>query len=167
MSHNPWSVSIAKLQRHAESWAFWLRIGALILSFVTLAVFLATFLVCYRTDAPADTTWAIARLSGLALAGAFLLFLSRTVWNYSNVWLGRAGALEDLILALRLLDLEPDHSEFQDPKTAQTRILMKGCELDAQRLKTVVEALALLRRQFEGELLVGPAFEGQKGVAGK
>jgi hypothetical protein len=164
MSHNPWSLSIAELHRHAELWARWLRIGALILGLITLAAFLALalFVFYHETVAPESIPWAIARLSGLALVGAFLLFLTRTVWNYSNVWLGRAGTLEDLTLALRLLDLEPDDSEFADPKTAQRKMLVKGRKIDAHRLKTVVESLALLRRQFEGELLAGPPLDGPK-----
>ena len=80
---------------------------------------------------------------------------------------GGAGTLEDLTLALRLLHIEPDPSELTDPKTAQRKMLVTGGEIDAQRLKTVVESLALLRRQFEGELLVGPSFEGPKGVPSK
>ena len=70
-------------------------------------------------------------------------------------------------MALRLLHIEPDPSELTDPKTAQRKMLVTGGEIDAQRLKTVVESLALLRRQFEGELLVGPSFEGPKGVPSK
>ena len=171
MSHNPWSCSIAELHGHAERWARRLRWGAVILSGVTSAAFLAIalFVFCYPTVAPESLPWAIARLSGLALVGAFLLFLTRIVWNYSNVWLGRAGTLEDLTLALRLLDLEPDDSEFAEPEPAQSKMLVKGRKIDTQRLKTVVESLALLRREFEGKLLAGPPFDGPKkpDVSGK
>ena len=162
MSHNPWSLSIAQLHRHAELWARWLRLGALILGTVTFSAFLgiALFVLRYESVAPESIPWAIARLSGLSLVGAFLLFLTRTVWNYSNVWLGRAGTLEDLTLAIRLLDVEPDDSEFADPKSAQRKMLVKRGKVNADRLKTVVESLALLRRGFEGRLLAGPPFDG-------
>ncbi len=80
---------------------------------------------------------------------ALLLFFSRVVWNYSNVWLGRAGTLEDLALALQLLGVDP-----QNPKRLSSD--------ESEVLLRIAESFERLRRGFEGDLLKVPSFDGLK-----
>jgi hypothetical protein len=90
-----------------------------------------------------ELTWVIAVLSALSVLTALLLFAARTAWNFSNVWLGRAGTLEDLRLILRLLGVA------------------EGTTLGVpvSTFKQATEAFLLLRREFEGKLLEGPSVQ--------
>lgn len=86
-------------------------------------------------------------LSQLVIPAAFLIFISRITWDYSNVWLGRAGTLEDLALALKLMGIDP---------AALQKVLSSE---DTEKLLQITEAFERLRRKFEGELLKGPSFQ--------
>jgi hypothetical protein len=136
---------ISDLHAHAGDEAKRLRTWALALTVLAAISFLAAGVVAFRMDDPGEKllAWAIAKVSVLVVAAAALVFLSRTVWNFSNVWLGRAGTLEDLALALNLLGVTRG-GEQRVPSAA---------------LRDVTESLERLRRGFEGELLKGPSFE--------
>src|SRR5262245_24294684 len=97
--------AIRDLKDHAEHNAERLRYAAITLASIALLGFLAigAFAGYYEPQSREAITWAIVRLSAWLTKAALLLFFSRVIWNYSNVWLGRAGTLEDLALALKLL----------------------------------------------------------------
>jgi hypothetical protein len=57
----------------------------------------------------ADLGLEVLKVSVLLVAALVALFAARTVWNTSNVWLGRAGTLEDLALALKLIGKPMDY----------------------------------------------------------
>jgi hypothetical protein len=160
LSRNPWTISIADLQQHAECRANRYRTAALALALLTLAgmVGVAVSALLPLAYSNVDVKWAIARLSALVLLTALLLLASRIAWNYSNVWLGRAGTLEDLILALRLIGKSPTDTEVPIGKGAKllSEPLSKA---DADSLHVVVQSIERLRRSFEGELLKGPSVE--------
>jgi hypothetical protein len=129
------------------------RIAAICFAVFAVVMFIVVgiwAILCERPfaeRATADTpsvAWAVARVSVGMLLAALVLFLSRVVWNYSNVWLGRAGTLEDLTLALKLLGVTP-------PKK-----LGPG---QSEQLRDIAESLERLRRGFEGDLLKVPSFE--------
>jgi hypothetical protein len=158
---NPWTISIAALQQHAERQAKRVRLCASILGILTIlaAGFVAWFSLSSRAYEHVRLEWAIARLSTLVLLVAALLLSSRIVWNFSNVWLGRAGTLEDLVLALRLIGKRPADSELPN-RQAVARLLSEPLSKEAaERLQTVVGSMERLRRSFEGELLKGPPSE--------
>jgi hypothetical protein len=156
MAHNPWTISLAALQRHAECWANGLRMAALLLALLTVmwVLYLAMFVLFADAYVHADVGWSIARLAVLILLATLLLFISRTVWNFSNVWLGRAGTLEDLILALRLIGKGPADQEVPQGQLS-TLLSQPLSDVQAKRLQMVVESLGRLRRDFEGDLLKG------------
>ena len=62
----------------------------------------------------------------------------------------------------RLLGREPDAAELTASEAPGLKMLLKGKPVDPESLKMVVESLALLRRDFEGQLLAGPGFEQPK-----
>jgi hypothetical protein len=116
---------------------------------ILVCILVLTAIPWMTTPQQQDITPAIIKCSALLILAAFLILVSRIVWNYSNVWLGRAGTLEDLGLALRLLNIE-----LANPPALS--------DADAQRLLRIVESFERLRRSFEGDLLKGPAFEVPK-----
>jgi hypothetical protein len=116
------------------------------------------FALSLSTSTDADVKWAIARLGTLVLLVALLFFATRSIWNYANVWLGRAGTLEDLILALRLLGKSPPSTELPLDQVAKG-VSSSLSKEDANNLYLVVQSLERLRRSFEGELLKGPSVE--------
>jgi hypothetical protein len=160
LTPNPWTVTIAQLYQHAERRARFFRSLALGLVALTLAGAIYAFWFALAPSAyeHVDIKWAIARLSALVLLVALLLFATRSTWNYSNVWLGRAGTLEDLILALRLLGKSPPSTELPLDQVAKGLSSSLSKE-DANNLHVVVQSLERFRRTFEGELLKGPSVE--------
>src|SRR5258708_2174616 len=107
MTHDP--CTVPALRDHAETWARRLRYGALGLAGLTLIPDFIVWALALRYEPRTELalSWGIATLSAAAAVTALLLFASRTVWNFSNVWLGRAGTLEDLSLALGLMGVDP------------------------------------------------------------
>jgi hypothetical protein len=169
-SENPWTISMAKLQQHAEDRAKGFRVAALLLAGLTLlaVVFVAAFALSSRAYSNVDVTWAIARLSALVLLVALLLLASRIAWNYSNVWLGRAGTLEDLILALRLIGKCPADTELTGCDGKVSTLLSEPLSKDASdNLHVVVQSIERLRRSFEGKLLEGPKSPSIEILSGK
>jgi hypothetical protein len=158
---NPWTVSLADLQKEAERVAKRYRDAAFALAVLTLVGVLgvAVFALLPWAYSEVDVKWAIARLSALVLLAALLLLASRMAWNYSNVWLGRAGTLEDLILALRLIGKRPAPTEVTTEKVSELLLSTLQTNGGAERLHVVVQSLERLRRSYEGELLKGPAAE--------
>ena len=115
ISQNPWTTSIAKLCDQAETQSSKWRRKSYCFSIATAVyVFLVVAFVLspYAHRNGEDVKWAIARLSVLILIAAVLLAVSRVSWNHANVWLGRAGTLEDLVLALRLIGQVPGSNEL-------------------------------------------------------
>lgn len=160
MGRNPWTISVADLQQDAECRANRFRAAALVVALLTVlwVLLVAVFSLFPLAYSGVDIKWAIARLSALVLLAALLLLASRIAWNYSNVWLGRAGTLEDLILALRLIGKSPSDTEITIDKVSQLLSEPLSKE-DADRLQVVVQSIERLRRSFEGELLKGPSVE--------
>lgn len=145
MSCNQWNIE--SLQKRSERMAGHMRCAAIV---IALPAFICLLIVAVLPLFPSfrrlDITWAIVILSELVIPAAFLIFVSRITWDYSNVWLGRAGMLEDLGLALRLMGIDP----------AAPRKLAAE---DTEKLLQITEATERLRRKFEGELLKGPSFQ--------
>ena len=146
MSSQRWNIGA--LQKHSERMARCMRWTAIVLAvpaFVCL-LFVAVLPLC-ESFRRLEVTWAIVILSQLVIPAAFLIFISRITWDYSNVWLGRAGTLEDLALALKLMGIDP--AALQKALSSE----------DTQKLLHITEAFERLRRKFEGELLKGPSFQ--------
>jgi hypothetical protein len=114
---------------------------------------IAIFALSAEAYSNLDVKWAVARLSALFLLAALVLFMSVTVWNYSNVLLGRAGTLEDLMLALRLIGKAPTVG-------TEYKLLSEPLSDDeAKRLQVIVKSMEGLRRTFEKDLLQPPSVE--------
>jgi hypothetical protein len=141
-----WNIEV--LREHAEEQAKCWRIRAVIPAAVASVPLLTAAIApwCVVLEEK-SLTLIIVKLSVLLVLAAFLMLFSRILWNYSNVWLGRAGTLEDLGLALKLIG---------KPPTEETPLYKLE---DTQRLLLVVTSLERLRRVFEGDLLKGPALE--------
>jgi hypothetical protein len=139
--------NIQKLRGHSECMARcvrWSAIGIGSFGFVVLMIMAALplFVGFRRLEVP----WALLITAGLFVPAVFLLIVSRMAWNYSNVWLGRAGTLEDLGLALKLMGIDP----------AAPRPLSSE---ESQQLLRIAEAIVTFQRKFEGELLKGPSLQ--------
>lgn len=139
--------SIPKLREHAENQARLLRYTAIGLGVLSLALLVAivVFVLSYEPTSEVTLSWGITRLAAAVAVAALLLLASRIVWNYSNVWLGRAGTLEDLWLALIFLEVNVSNPTISGGK--------------ASELLQIAESLERLRRSFEGELLKGPSLQ--------
>jgi hypothetical protein len=142
---------IGELKKNARKWVAVLRCVALVLALASLAALVQLCRVVPDAPpagpAPAGDLalkWMVLRLSALALVATLLLFGARTAWSFSHVWLGREGTLEDLDLALRLVAADAGAA---GPRRASADLLR------------VATALQRLRREFEGELLKGPALD--------
>jgi hypothetical protein len=146
-SDDRWNIEA--LQEHSERMACGMRHIAIILAIPAfICLLIVALLPLFPSFRQQDVTWAIVILSELVIPAAFLIFISRLTWDYSNVWLGRAGTLEDLGLALKLMGFDPS-----EPR--------KLTNEDAQRLLQITEAIERLQRKFEGDLLKGPSFQLQ------
>lgn len=148
MDWNIWTIdyirAISDLQSHARYQVRRLRYLTITLAGIALLTLLGISIhASYSTPAPQDLPWVTVKLSGWVLIAALLLFFSRITWNYSNVWLGREGMLEDFALALKLLGIGP-----HDPRTLSPE--------DVENLFKLIQSLKQLRRDFEGRLLEGP-----------
>jgi hypothetical protein len=145
--------AISWLRCHSEGMARRLRLMAigfaliavvLLLVLGILAIFYEHLFYERQAANTSSVAWAVARVSVGILVATLMLLFSRVVWNYSNVWLGRAGTLEDLILALKLLGVTREE-KFKPEQSKE--------------LRDIVESLERLRRGFEGDLLKVPSFE--------
>jgi hypothetical protein len=142
--------AISELRCHSEGMAVRWRIAAIcfaviaVVMFIVVGIWAIFFERPFDERATASVAWAVARVSVGILLAALVLFFSRVVWSYSNVWLGRAGTLEDLTLALKLLGVTPSEK--------------LGSGQSAQ-LRDIAESFERLRRGFEGDLLKVPSFE--------
>jgi hypothetical protein len=139
------------LQRDSEKQARRHRYAAMCLASIAFVMFIV---ILYgpppSNPASNDAQWIVAvKISAGVVVPALFLFFSRVVWDYSNVWLGRAGTLEDLTLALKLLGVTPEA-----PRQLNRE--------DSENLVRITESLARLRRSFEGDLLTVPTFEVPK-----
>jgi hypothetical protein len=165
-------VHIMKLQRHAENQATCWRNWALVPAFLSVSfLFAAAIVSWFYVPNKEGVVWGVVSLSMLVIAALVLIFISKILWDNSNVWLGRAGTLEDLVLALKLIgkpiDCDKDYQEKdanvldcqEKEANASFRRFKYGDTLskdDAERLFLAVQSLERLRRTFEGELLKGP-----------
>lgn len=158
-------LHVMALHGHAEAEAArWRRRAALpaALSMVALALAaLAPWLGA--RDRPPDTAGLaveVLKVSVLLVVAVIALFAARMVWNTATVWLGRAGTLEDLALALKLIGKPMDYpGDLRVPGTNAFQPFGSQDALsreDGERLLLVVQCLERLRRSFEGELLKGP-----------
>jgi hypothetical protein len=148
LRRNCWNIET--LQEHAEEQAkFWRRRAVVPAIVAGAPLFITAIMPWFIEPGEKSIAWMMAKLSTLLILAAFLILLSRILWNYSNVWLGRAGMLEDLGLALKLIG---------KPRTGDTPLTEK----DAQSLVQVAQSLERLRRIFEGDLLKGPSLEVPK-----
>jgi hypothetical protein len=145
-SKDRWNIE--KLQDHAEKEAKRWRRRSLVPATVASVPILIATIIAWSCNISLAM---LVKVSTLPISSAFLILLSRILWNYSNVWLGRAGMLEDLCLTLKLIG---------KPPTGETPLN----DADAQRLTQVAQPLERLRRVFEGDLLKGPVVGDAKGV---
>jgi hypothetical protein len=144
--------TITRLQAHAEAQAHAWRLVSMAFT-IAMVMYVVYMGYCVLKDLPwvptpstADSTPALVKLSVVVIFAALLILISRILWNYANVWLGRAGTLEDLCLALTFLSIDP----------TAPRALSAS---ETQQLVMIAETFERLRRSFEGDLLKGPAFE--------
>src|SRR5262245_9006845 len=88
--------NIETLQQHAEDQAKCWRRRALVPAIVACApLLIAAIMSWFIVPEDKSIPWMIGKLSVLLILAAVLILLARILWNYSNVWLGRAGMLED------------------------------------------------------------------------
>jgi hypothetical protein len=85
--------AISRLRCHSEWMAWLLRLLAIGFALIAVVLLLGVeiFAILYEAANTSSVAWAVTRVSVGILVAALMLFFSRVVWNYSNVWLGRAG----------------------------------------------------------------------------
>jgi hypothetical protein len=143
---------ISSLQMAAENQAkvmLWIAIGLTNITFISF-ISIVGYATRYEPASELSLKWSIAKLSAGVVVSALLLLVTRVVWNCSNIWVGRSATLEDLLIALHIIGVDPESLNG----------LGEGDHDKSIQLLRVVVALSRLRRSFEDELIKVPSLEG-------